>query len=288
MRVKPKAPSPALVIACLALAIALGGTGYAAIVLAPKSVGTKHLKDKAVTPAKIGPPEKWHEVGAVGEPRFFYRGFPEMIGSALSNWGDPHNTAGFAKDQGGLVHLKGVIRFEGNYGVGCGSWTLFQLPRGYRPAKREALAGLNHSAALRIDVKPDGWVTLCAAETLFGPSAISLDGLTFRPVAAPAERTGPPTARFVTADFIYERRTIVLDAIESNDDGKIVKYEWDLDGNGSYETNAGRSIYQEWTPFEITPDCGSPVPATISLRVTDDTGKRHVASKAIEVRDDDC
>ena len=47
--------SPALIIACLALGIALGGTGFAAVTAAlPKnSVGTAQLKNDAVTSAKI-------------------------------------------------------------------------------------------------------------------------------------------------------------------------------------------------------------------------------------------
>jgi hypothetical protein len=46
-------PSPALVIACVALFIALGGTGYAVIKLPRNSVGTKHLKKNAVTSPKV-------------------------------------------------------------------------------------------------------------------------------------------------------------------------------------------------------------------------------------------
>jgi hypothetical protein len=46
-------PSPALVVASIALAVALGGTGYAALVLPANSVGTKQLKPNAVTSAKI-------------------------------------------------------------------------------------------------------------------------------------------------------------------------------------------------------------------------------------------
>lgn len=41
-------PSPATVIACLALFVALGGTGYAAIALPKNSVGPKQLKTGAV------------------------------------------------------------------------------------------------------------------------------------------------------------------------------------------------------------------------------------------------
>jgi hypothetical protein len=46
-------PSPAMVVACIALAVALGGTSYAAVNLAPASVGNKHLKRNAVTSLKV-------------------------------------------------------------------------------------------------------------------------------------------------------------------------------------------------------------------------------------------
>ena len=46
-------PSPAMVVACLALAASLGGTSYAAIKLPKNSVGTKQLKRNAVTSPKV-------------------------------------------------------------------------------------------------------------------------------------------------------------------------------------------------------------------------------------------
>ena len=46
-------PSPAMVVACLALTVALGGTSYAAIKLPKNSVGTKQLKRNAVTGPKV-------------------------------------------------------------------------------------------------------------------------------------------------------------------------------------------------------------------------------------------
>jgi len=52
-RMLPHRPSPAMVIACVALAIALGGTSYAAIRLPANSVGTKQLKRNAVNSAKV-------------------------------------------------------------------------------------------------------------------------------------------------------------------------------------------------------------------------------------------
>jgi hypothetical protein len=46
-------PSPATVLASLALAVSLGGTGYAALVLPANSVGTPQLKNNAVTSPKV-------------------------------------------------------------------------------------------------------------------------------------------------------------------------------------------------------------------------------------------
>src|SRR5689334_10076526 len=46
-------PSPALIVAIIALIISMGGTGYAAFTLPNNSVGTKQLKNGAVTAAKV-------------------------------------------------------------------------------------------------------------------------------------------------------------------------------------------------------------------------------------------
>lgn len=46
-------PSPALVVACIALIVALSGTSYAAVVLPRGSVGTIQLKNGAVTSLKV-------------------------------------------------------------------------------------------------------------------------------------------------------------------------------------------------------------------------------------------
>ena len=46
-------PSPALIIAVIALIISMGGTGYAAFTLPNNSVGTKQLKNGSVTAAKV-------------------------------------------------------------------------------------------------------------------------------------------------------------------------------------------------------------------------------------------
>jgi Collagen triple helix repeat (20 copies) len=45
--------SPAMIVACVSLIVALGGVSYAAGVLPKNSVGTAHLKKQAVTAAKV-------------------------------------------------------------------------------------------------------------------------------------------------------------------------------------------------------------------------------------------
>ena len=53
MQRKLRFPSPAMVVACVALLIALAGTSYAAIRLPANSVGAKQLKKGAVISAKV-------------------------------------------------------------------------------------------------------------------------------------------------------------------------------------------------------------------------------------------
>ena len=52
-RIRFGRPTPAMVVAIIALFVALGGTGYAALNLPPHSVGKKELKRNAVTTAKV-------------------------------------------------------------------------------------------------------------------------------------------------------------------------------------------------------------------------------------------
>ncbi|MGZ8693885.1 MAG: hypothetical protein ACXWYS_00405 [Gaiellaceae bacterium] len=53
MRVIRRRPSPATVIACLALLVALGGTGYAATQLPPNSVGRQQLRANVIDSSKV-------------------------------------------------------------------------------------------------------------------------------------------------------------------------------------------------------------------------------------------
>jgi hypothetical protein len=54
-KVKVPRPSPAMVVACVALSVALGGGAYAQSQLARNSVGTQQIRANAVTGPKIAP-----------------------------------------------------------------------------------------------------------------------------------------------------------------------------------------------------------------------------------------
>jgi hypothetical protein len=154
-------PSPAMIVAIVALVMAMAGTGYAAFKLPKNSVGSKQIKKSSVTGAKvknqsltgkdiklkklgtvpsatnaahatvadsanaIPPAEATHLVGAPGQPPF-------QSGSSSSpgELGVQFPPVGFYKDHEGIVHLQGVAKVGGvgTFGV------IFSLPPGYRPA----------------------------------------------------------------------------------------------------------------------------------------------------------
>jgi PKD domain len=64
--------------------------------------------------------------------------------------------------------------------------------------------------------------------------------------------------------------TLELDASGSYDsDGRIVKYEWDLDGDGDFDVSTTKATYMHTFT--------KPIDGTIAVRVTDDDGRSHVA-----------
>lgn len=161
-------PSPAMVVSLIALFIALGGTSYAAIASLPKnSVGTKQIKDGAVTAAKIsssalGPSKV---VGAKGAPVY------------ENGWAPPDASVervSFYKDPWGIVHLQGSAYRS----AGPDTDTIFTLPAGYRPAGTlwTTAYGDGGSAAY-IEIRSDGEVS----EAFAGQDFVGLTGISFRP-----------------------------------------------------------------------------------------------------------
>ena len=142
MKRRLRAPSPAFVISLIALFVALGGTTYAATSLPKNSVGTRQLKNGAVTKKKIQAKTITALMGARG--RQGATGAPGTPGAA----GAPGPTASaYAQDQNTFVfvdsgtdttavqltagggtklavpfpaalHVSGVVRLRNNTGAG--------------------------------------------------------------------------------------------------------------------------------------------------------------------------
>jgi subtilisin-like proprotein convertase family protein len=89
--------------------------------------------------------------------------------------------------------------------------------------------------------------------------------------------TTPPSPSFVaTPNPVVAGQSVTFDAGGSTDDGTIVRYEWDLDGNGSYETNGGAS------PL-VTRSFPNATVMSIGVRATDDDGRTAVARSPLVV-----
>jgi len=99
-------PSPAMIVACAALFVALGGTSYAVVTLGPDSVGTDNLKDGAVTNAKIA-------AGSVSAGK--------LVGNAVTNAKVRNGAISSSKLQNGSVT---------NAKLGDGSITTVKLKNG--------------------------------------------------------------------------------------------------------------------------------------------------------------
>jgi hypothetical protein len=187
-KIKVARPSPALVVAVLALIA--GATGAAVAEPASDSAVTKKkvkkIADKEIqklaaglsvanaanAAALEGKPasafasassEPYHEVGSPGEPGFQ---------SGWVNTGGGFATAGFYKDSQSVVHLKGTIEGGGNGDVA------FTLPEGYRPGAALFLgaAGAGTQAG-QLLIAPSGSV---APACDVPPCTVGMDGLGFR------------------------------------------------------------------------------------------------------------
>jgi hypothetical protein len=180
-------PSPAMVVAVIALLFSVVGTGVAGVAvvsslskrekkqtrriadkeirrLAPglsvKSAGTASTADtaNALTPGTV------HLVDAQGEPAF-ESGCTNLAGF------DP---VGFYKDREGFVHLQGA------YGTCAQNATVFHLPQGFRPTpgtvKVFPLAGTTN----KLNVFGAGVATGYNGAVFCEAQNCALDGITFR------------------------------------------------------------------------------------------------------------
>jgi hypothetical protein len=184
--IRSSRPSPAIVVAVLALVAALAGTAVGNDLVADtsalkkkkvKKIARKQVKKLAPElsvadadtvggrpPSAFAPaaPEPFHRVGAPGQPQF------------QNNWhnaGPPAGAAAFYKDPWEVVRLKGLL----NSGTGSDGEPAFTLPRGYRPS--DILIQPVGCGGIRIS--PNGTVTP-SCDDPSGLYSIPIDGLTFR------------------------------------------------------------------------------------------------------------
>ena len=78
--------------------------------------------------------------------------------------------------------------------------------------------------------------------------------------------------------------TVQFDGSASSDpDGSVVRYQWDLDGNGTFETDTGSNPHATRADYGATP-----AQRTTSLRVTDNSGRTATTSRALVVDNSIC
>jgi hypothetical protein len=180
-------PSPAMIVALLALFVALGGVGYAATKIGSAQIrnnsirsqdirnGTIRGKDvhrKTIAAKQIKNPEPYHEIGAGGEPAFQNgaKNFVPSGGAAPS----PYSSAAFLKDNEGFVHLKGTV--TATHGK-----VAFTLPARYRPRRIldiGVIAGTPSGNSIGyVYVHPNGDVELGGVS---GAANYGLDSVSFR------------------------------------------------------------------------------------------------------------
>jgi hypothetical protein len=95
----------------------------------------------------------------------------------------------------------------------------------------------------------------------------------FAPLVLPNVK---PVAKLKSVKTVKKGKASVLDASGSRDsDGKIVNYSWDLDGNGSMETNGGSGSVLRHKFSRGTHH--------VTVRVTDNGGKRAYATRTLHV-----
>jgi YD repeat-containing protein len=88
-----------------------------------------------------------------------------------------------------------------------------------------------------------------------------------------------PTASFtISPNPAIIGQTVTFNGSASSDlDGTVVKYEWDLDGNGTFETNTGTTA----TTSRVYANAAT---VNIGLRVTDDDGATGTTTRAFSVK----
>lgn len=113
---------------------------------------------------------------------------------------------------------------------------------------------------------------------LIGLRVTDVDGATDTETATlNIDATTPPVAAIsATPNHVGVGEPVLFDASGSSDDGSVVHYEWDLDGNSTFETDTAGTA----TAARSYPQ-GAAV--TVSVRVTDNDDRTGIASMQLIV-----
>ncbi len=95
---------------------------------------------------------------------------PKMVNKWVNYSARSYNSAGYYKDRMGVVHLRGLVK------GGTVKNTIFTLPAGFRPPRRELRVVMNADITGRLDVLTDGRVYTYSPSNKW----VSLDGISFR------------------------------------------------------------------------------------------------------------
>ena len=181
-------PSPALVVACIALFVSLSGAGYAAFSLPRNSVESKHIVNgqvkaadigaNAVNAAKVqddslgGDDIDESTLGALSPEAPHFVADEDMLNGWTSL--DPFNWATFSyyKDLEGVVHLSGVLDTSDATGP-----AIFSMPAGYIPCGSEIFVVQSGTSSARVDVTNFGEMD---ATGYTADSHMSLSGISYR------------------------------------------------------------------------------------------------------------
>ena len=198
------------VVSVIALFVALGGGTYAAVKIKANSVGSKQVRDNSlkgddVDEAALGQVPSAGDAGlldGVDSAQLARKGLSWQPVAAAHQSSNPpgrfrcHHSDGvacdvyfydlngsgaetaFAKDDFGIVHLRGAVELADTSFDPVTAQTVFTLPVGSRPAGRASFLVLRNGAdAARLDVEADGDVSVDAGYV--DGDWISLEGIDF-------------------------------------------------------------------------------------------------------------
>lgn len=217
------------------------------------------------------------EPGSTAQPFFYYSHGQAVVpdDECPIDFGSALGGISFYEGEEFPAAYKGALFFADSV-RGC-VWVMFPGADG-RPAPLSAVRFMRESRiypGVAIEEGPDGALYY---SDLFGEDDFGGEGAIHRI----SYRPGAPTAR-LSADPPYGVALplkVSFDAGESSDpDGQTLEYDWDLDGNGSFEAHGQEVRSLEFTKAELEEEEKNEesLNKVVAVRVTDDDENRSVA-----------